>query len=223
MNADKKEMVVLLHGLGRSHLQMKLLERFFRKNHYYVLNINYPSTKKPIEVLAENIWKIIQTQIHHHSTCHFIGYSLGGVIIQAILQSHPVKPIGKIVLLGAPNHGSPIADRFKHHTWFKRIFGPAGTSLGSNNQLIYPLSKSLNLQIGCIAANISGYLSMSYPISSFLIKKPHDGRVTIQSAQLQSMRDYLEIQCPHFYMPFSKSIRQPILNFFKKGSFTKKD
>lgn len=223
MNLDKKEMVVLLHGLGRSHLQMKVLERFLKRNHYHVLNINYPSTKQTIKTLAQHIWQTIQTQGNHHSTCHLIGYSLGGVIIQAMLQSHPSDHIGKIILLGAPNHGSPIADKFKNHSWFKSAFGPAGVSLGSRGQLIYPLPKSITQPIGCIASSITGCLSITYPLSSFFIEKPHDGRVTTESAQLETMSDYLEIQCPHFYMPFSATIRQPILYFLKNGTFSKKD
>ena len=45
--------VVLLHGLARTSRSMRPMEKYLIKNGFTVLNINYPSRKKPIEELSE--------------------------------------------------------------------------------------------------------------------------------------------------------------------------
>ena len=47
-----KECVVLLHGLGRTRLSMRALQRDLENGGFCVWNKSYPSTKKSIEELS---------------------------------------------------------------------------------------------------------------------------------------------------------------------------
>jgi hypothetical protein len=47
-----RECVILLHGLGRTCHSMSSLESILKRNNYFVVNENYPSTKKSIETIA---------------------------------------------------------------------------------------------------------------------------------------------------------------------------
>ena len=48
-----QEVVVLLHGLGRTSRSMASLENTLSQHGYHTVNIGYPSTQEPIEQLAE--------------------------------------------------------------------------------------------------------------------------------------------------------------------------
>ena len=49
----KDEYVILLHGMGRTKWSMQKIERHLVKNGYHTININYPSTREPIDTISE--------------------------------------------------------------------------------------------------------------------------------------------------------------------------
>ena len=60
---------------------------------------------------------------------HFVGYSMGGLIIRAYLQKYRPQHLGRVVMLGTPNQGSEVADAIRHFWLYRRFYGPAGQEL----------------------------------------------------------------------------------------------
>ncbi|MFM9890714.1 MAG: esterase/lipase family protein [Rickettsiales bacterium] len=54
--------VIVLHGIFRTHRSMRKLVNFLEKDVFEVLNLGYPSTKHPIETIAD----VIHPSICHH-------------------------------------------------------------------------------------------------------------------------------------------------------------
>lgn len=92
--------VVLLHGIFRTHRSMRGLAKFLEKNGYTILNINYPSTRQSIEEIARHIHPAIDEFSENIAgKLHFIGYSMGGLVIRAYLHRFQPKNLGRVIML----------------------------------------------------------------------------------------------------------------------------
>src|ERR1700758_1518490 len=106
--------VVILHGIFRTRRSMAKLTRFLEENGYKTLNLGYPSTRKSIEEIVEHIHPAVQEfSSGIRGKLHFVGYSMGGLVIRRYLYCFRPKNLGRVVMLGAPNHGSEAADFIK--------------------------------------------------------------------------------------------------------------
>ncbi len=213
-----KDGVIILHGILRTNRSMKKLSSLLEKNGYQTLNLNYPSTKQTIEEIAQHL----HPQIHEFATktsgkIHFVGYSMGGLVIRAYLNRFSVERLGRIVMLATPNNGSEIADLVKNRWFFHKIYGPAGQQLVTKFENAEIIFGSVNYELGIIAGNRS-----INPICSLVIGKPSDGTVSINSTKLDGMKDHLVIPSSHTFFPRNKKALLQTLNFIENGSFNKK-
>lgn len=98
--------VVILHGIARSNKHMQKLATYLQKDGFDVINLSYPSTTYAIEDLTEIINKEISQRAAEDKRIHFIGYSMGGLMVRALIHKYNYKNLGKVVQLAPPNQGS---------------------------------------------------------------------------------------------------------------------
>jgi poly(3-hydroxyalkanoate) synthetase len=68
---------------------MRGLAEFLEQSGYDVLNIGYPSTKHDLEKLSDIIHQQIDNFISSRpAKIHFVGYSMGGLLIRAYLKKY---------------------------------------------------------------------------------------------------------------------------------------
>ena len=114
------EQVILLHGYGRSASAMRPMAQRFINQGYTVHTLSYGSLTKSIDEIETEITQEID-QILQKSTLktHFVGHSLGGLMVRAYLGKRELKQLGRVVILGSPNQGTPAVDYFKKKWWFR--------------------------------------------------------------------------------------------------------
>ena len=140
MNTSKKEAVVLLHGLGLCALYMKKIEFVLQREGYAVINIDYSSRKNDIDRLTDLIkQRLIVIGIDSYEKVHFIGHSLGSILIRNLLSLSNLSNQGSVIALAPPNRGSLLADRLKSINLFCSFFGPAAVQLGTNSSFLEQL------------------------------------------------------------------------------------
>lgn len=208
------EKIVLLHGIMRTSWSMRRLGKFLERNGYEVLNLHYPSTKFPIEAIIEVIHpKIIE--FSKGAKLHFIGHSMGGLIIRAYINRY--KPdIGKVIMLGTPNNGSEVADILKSFSLYKKLYGPAGQQLITDQNNFKNIFGKTEFELGVIAGN----KAINF-ITSGMIKKENDGLVSVESTRTDNMKDHMVLPCDHTFLPSYKIVWRQVLNFLKDGFFIK--
>ncbi len=212
-----KECVILLHGLARTSVSMNKLEKRLQQHGYKVINYDYPSRKATVEELSE---LAIMDALHSCeqdraiATVHFITHSMGGILVRQYLARHECPKLGRVVMLSPPNRGSEIIDRLAHLPGFRFINGLAGLQLGTGENDIPKSLGPANFELGIITGNRSINLLLSC-----LIPGRNDGKVSLQSAQLEGMSDFLVLPHTHpFIMKSDTAIRQSI-HFLQHGSF----
>jgi pimeloyl-ACP methyl ester carboxylesterase len=208
------EYVIVLHGILLNANHMKVLASYIGAKGYSVININYPSTQKNLEELVESVWIDISSQLIENKPVHFICYSMGGLLVRAMLNKYRPLMLGRVVLIGTPNNGSEIADFFKNNWFYKKIFGPAGQQLITDQSNIKHLFGIIDYDLGIIA----GSMSLD-PICSRLIKEKNDGKVSINSTKLAGMKDHIIIKSSHMFLPYSKQVLSQTVYFLQHGSF----
>lgn len=212
-----QDCVVLLHGLGRTTWSMRQIENALNQSGYIVINQSYLSREKSINDLSAIVGDgIRQCQPHQPAAIHFVTHSLGGILVRAYFQNHPVNNVKRVVMLGPPNHGSEIVDRFKDSWWFKWLTGPTGQQLGTNADSLPNSLKPIAVEIGIIAGHTS-----SDPWFSSLFSGANDGKVSVESTKLPEMKDFIQVEHGHTFMANSRKVIEQIQSFLATGYFSR--
>jgi esterase/lipase len=214
-NSGKEgDYVVILHGLIISNKYMQSFASYLKKNGFDVINLNYPSTSYNLQELTEIINQEIILKTTQYKKIHFVGFSLGGLLIRAIINKYHYPNLGRVVQLAAPNKGSEVANFLKDFKIYKKFAGPVGQQLITDQQSIKDLLGKVNYELGVIAGSFSLDL-----ISSLIIPGPNDGKVSIESTKVEGMTDHMVVKVAHTLFPFSKTVKEQTLHFLKEGKF----
>jgi pimeloyl-ACP methyl ester carboxylesterase len=209
--------VVLLHGILRTPLSMMGFERFFKKRGFCVLNLGYPSRKHDLSSLIGRIHDPIQKFRETFSgNIHFVGYSMGGLLVR--IYGHRYHPVGlgRIVLIGTPNRGSEVADYLQQYAFYRWFFGPAGQQLITDQSGFLDLFAPISAEIGVIAGNKS-----VPPFGFTMAGRQNDGTVSVASTHLPGEKDHLTLPCSHEGLLISQKVREQALSFLRNGYFAK--
>jgi hypothetical protein len=208
------ECVVVLHGMGRTAYSMDEIEKVLRGAGYRVWNKAYPSLSETIETLSQQtIDEALQyCREHSDSSIHFVTHSLGGILLRHYLQTNNIDGLGKVLMLSPPNHGSEIVDKYKDNWLFRTVMGPAFLQLGTDGivQTLQPIAGT----IGIITGNVS-----SDPWFSDAIPGPDDGKVSVESAKLAEMQDFLIVPAGHTFIMDDAMVVQQVQHFLREGRF----
>ena len=208
--------VVLLHGLARDASSMDAMAAALRGAGYRVCNVAYPSREHPIAELAARFVapSVARCNPDAAAPVDFVTHSLGGIIVRELARTGAVPAIGRVVMLGPPNHGSEVVDAVGDWRVFDAIHGPAGRELGTGEGSVPQRLGPATIEVGIIA----GSDSINW-INSLIIPGADDGKVSVQSARLEGMRDLVIVAVSHpFLMKDDEVIRQA-LRFLALGCF----
>jgi len=208
------ECVVLLHGLARSHHSMAKLEKALAKQGYSTINRAYPSTKYPIEELAEDTIPKALAHCFNAAKVHFVTHSLGGILVRQYLNKHTIKNLGRVVMLGPPNKGSNIVNTLHWIPGYKFINGPAGMQIETEESSLPNQLGSANFELGVIA----GTRTVN-PLLSLMLEKPNDGKVSVESTKIAGMTDHIELPVTHTFMMNNKAVISQVVSFLHTGIF----
>ncbi|MCB1783285.1 MAG: alpha/beta hydrolase [Alphaproteobacteria bacterium] len=217
MPEKPQELVVLLHGILRSKLDMLPLTKFLKDKGYDTLNILYPSREKNLEDLSDFVHEKI---VHHPGydesvPLNFVTHSMGGLITRYYIARLAPKNLGKVVMLGPPNTGSEFADWLSDTQAFAPLFhafyGPAGPQLRTDykhidGEITYPL--------GVIAGSAS-----VNPLAPWILDGEHDGIVPVERTKIEGMTDHIVIPTSHSFMMFNQDVMDQVLAFLKNARF----
>lgn len=212
---EKQDYVILLHGMGRTRHSMKRMEKGLARHGYKVINMGYPSTSDSIEILVKKLDEIIKAECKDRSRkINFVTHSLGGILVRYYLKKRRDINVGRVVMLSPPNSGSEIVDRLKDVRLYELVTGPAGQRLGTGTNDLPRTLGPVDFDLGVIAGDRS-----FNPFYSGLINGSDDGKVSVESAKVAGMKDFLVVHYSHTFIMQKKAIIQQVLHFLQHGRF----
>jgi hypothetical protein len=140
---------------------------------------------------------------------------LGGIIVRQIAASTSDINIGRVVMLSPPNHGSEVVDKLRGLLLFRLINGPAGQELGTDPQSLPRSLGEPTFDLGIITGNRS-----VNPILSMLIPGDDDGKVSLGSARLAAMKDFIVISASHPFIRKNRAAVAQTIQFLRDGTFS---
>lgn len=208
------EGVVLFHGIMRTAKSLARLAAHLEAEGFKVLNVGYPSTTLPLGEIAEAVHDDVSAFAAQMGTVHFVGFSMGGLVIRTYLQAHRPDNLGRVVMIGTPNNGSEVADLLKDVGVFRRIMGPAGQQLVTDQSSFRHLFGEVGYELGVIAGrNIN-------PVARAIFGAPNDGKVSVASTFLPGCRDHIVVRRNHTFIPLAKKVHSETATFLRTGRFS---
>lgn len=208
--AAGREIAVLVHGLWMHGIVMQWQGRCLRQTGFDAIAYSYPSTRLSVTENAD----LLALFAHKldASTLHWVGHSLGGLVILRMLERDPALPPGRIVLLGPPYGGTHAGTSLARSRLGKRMLGRGISELAElQKQARFP-----GREIGVIAGN--------YPLGlgrvvAWDLPLPNDGAVTVAETQVAAACDRIELPVTHTGMLFSRRVAQQTAAFLRAGRF----
>lgn len=210
--------VILVHGLRANSKTFLKMEKALLAEGYNICRVDYPSTEYTIEALADTVLIEAVHRCHQagSDSLYFVGHSMGGILIRYFLQENEVSPLGKVVFISAPNHGTELVNKLEWSTLFQKFNGPGGMQLGAAED---DFIQSLELPDYNFAV-IMSERSIN-PVESMLISGKDDGRVPIESARLEGMQDFVLVKTNHHFSMKNDATIKQVISYLKTGQFVK--
>ena len=204
-----KAIVVLVHGLWVNGLEMGWLRRRLESARHQTTQFTYPTRSNSPFESAMDLNDFVRRQAAE--TVHFVGHSLGGIIIRHLFHHFPQQRPGRVVTLGTPHNGSTAAAGLASYLAGQYLLGRS-TQHGLLGAVPpWPAGHEL----GSIAGNRRLGLGLLIPG----LPQPSDGTVAVAETRLAGMTDHIELPVSHTAMLFSEAVVQQTCQFLQTGSF----
>lgn len=200
MNGQREpELVVLVHGMGRTPLAMLPLARSLRRQGFDVLNFGYSSYGPSIEQIGRRLQERLTQRLMERpvAAVHFVGHSLGNIIIRWLLEHARPEPLGRVVMLAPPNRGARVADR------------------------LAPYLKWLLKAIAELTTDADGMAVRMAPprgVAQAIIAGSRDGKVRVEETRLPGATAHRIVAAGHTFIMMKREVQALVARFLCKGS-----
>lgn len=211
--------VVLVHGLDWFRDTMQPAADYLHAQGYDTINVRYPTRRiSSTAEAAQWVRQVIDTQcLDKGKRIHLVAHSMGALVVRTYLADGKPSRLGRVVLLAAPNQGTPLADALRWKPLAK-IFSPAAAdSCGLKGRAEAPtkILPSVDYSPGVLMGNQPGW----FPYLSPFLDGPDDGVVPVSSGRLDGMSALRVVKTSHTAMPRNRETLQEVGRFLKTGRF----
>ena len=214
------EYVILLHGFGHNAHTMNHLKQYLEQKSFSTYSIEYDSLTQDIDEIRSHVFSRINNFIPETGNIHFVGFSLGGLIVRSYLDQYSPENLGNVVLLGTPNQGTPLVDQLQKRWWFPIISPfkpPVLESLSVRSFQLFNDFRPIDYNLGVIAGRV-GHNSFGIEIEG-----ENDGHVPVESARVEGMREMIVLNIDHMSLIADRYVFFQTAHFFKFGRFLSSD
>lgn len=204
-----RESVVLVHGIWMNGLEFWRLRRSLTRAGYECHVFKYHVWGKSLADTATRLHEFAETL--DTPVVHFVGHSLGGIVLMHLFDQFPFIKKGRVVLLASPVNGSVVSKRLACTPITRWTLGQSkDRGLGGD----VPEWKGVR-EIGTISG------SFPFGVGLFIggLHTPHDGTVSVEETQLKGAADSLVMPVGHMTMLLSPKVAQEVVVFLQTGRF----
>jgi pimeloyl-ACP methyl ester carboxylesterase len=204
--------VVYVHGLwmpGEESLVLKT--RLSREFGLALHAFRYSAATTAMNLISERLAEFVHALASPE--VHFVGHSLGGLVIYRFLERFPDQPPGRVVFLGTPS----VASRAAEHA---ARFAPVAHLMGQSvaEELLQPRERhwSQPRALGIVAGTQP--LGLGQLLAHF--REPNDGTVAVSETRMPGATDHISLPVSHLGMLVSARVAHETGRFLTYGHFS---
>jgi pimeloyl-ACP methyl ester carboxylesterase len=207
-----KTAAVFVHGLFLNGAEFTLLRRRLAAQYgFETLRFNYPTVRGSMAATLDQLRRFVARI--DAERIHFVGHSLGGVVLCRYFENEPDPRAGRVVLLGSPTLGSRSARAVARHAWLRRVIGPlvAEELVDSTAARCWNCGSELGLIAGTRALGLGRFFAR--------FEEESDGTVAVSETKLPGHTAHLALPVSHMGMLTSSQVARQVGSFLGNGRF----
>lgn len=204
-----REAVVLVHGIWCGPALMAPLAARLRRCGFQTHRFGYPSVRRSPAKNAALLRDFVAGL--NAPVVHFVGHSLGGLVILRLLHDYPHQPPGRIVLLGTPLTGSKAAKRLGRWRLGRRMLGRSTEQGLFGDGPAWDGGRALGMVAGTRSVGLGVLLGAS--------GLPGDGAVLLSETRIAGISDHVCVRTSHSGLLFASAAATQVCAFLRRGQF----
>ena len=200
--------VVLAPGLWMPGAAMTLLASRLARAGYLPHVFAYRG-RSPLEGNAARFARFVRESVDGRPA-HFVGHSLGGVLILETLNTHPELPVASAILLGAPVRGCFAGRRLGAARLGRWMMGACG-ELWQEREAVWKRDAPLGV--------LAGTLPLGLGRAFGRLPGPNDGVVRVEETAVDGMAVRALVPVGHSVLIVSPAVGRQVERFMREGRF----
>jgi pimeloyl-ACP methyl ester carboxylesterase len=199
--------VVLVHGLWMPGMAMTALAARLAERGFHPRIFSFSGQSKPMEAHVERLARVARGL----GGAHYVGHSLGGLVVLETLGAHRDVAVGRVVLVGAPVRGCLAAQRFARHGFGRWMLGESERSLLAPRDAAWARPEDLGVIAGSFPLGLGATLGR--------LPGANDGVVRVEETEVRGMRERIVLPVGHSAMLVSARVAAQAASFLGDGKF----
>ncbi len=186
----------------------------YRLSHDFALTLHafrYSAVASDMSTIAARLADFVRELAEPE--VHFVGHSLGGLVIFRFLERFPDQPPGRVVFLGTPSVASRAAERAGR-------FAPIAHLMGKSvaEELLQPRERSWTHP--CPLGIVAGTQPIGFGQLLAHFDEDNDGTVAVSETRMPGATDHTVLPVSHLGMLLSARVAEETGLFLTQGHFS---
>jgi pimeloyl-ACP methyl ester carboxylesterase len=204
--------VVYVHGLWMPGEESLVLRH--RLAHDFGLPLHafrYSSAFTDMEHIAASLERFVREL--HADSVHFVGHSLGGLVIHRFLERFPEQPPGRALFLGTPAVSSRAAQSAARFAPLAHFWGQSvAEELLHTHERRWERARPLGIIAGSQPLGLGQFLAG--------FEEENDGTVAVSETRMPGATDHITLPVSHLGMLVSARVAHEAGEFLTQGRFS---
>lgn len=201
--------VILAHGLWVPGVVMHPLAARLERAGFRCHGFTYAGRARPLEAHAERLARLARQL----GPAHFLGHSLGGLVVLEALQSDAAIGVGRVMLLGTPAQGCLSGRWLARHTAGRWLLGESEKLWREGGRAArWTRSEALGVIAGTTPFGLGRMIGR--------LPGPNDGVVCVEETAVEGMTERLVLSVSHSAMLVSSRVAENVAAFLAEGRFS---
>jgi pimeloyl-ACP methyl ester carboxylesterase len=213
--ADKREPVILVHGLWMTGLEFGVLRQRLQARYDFDVHVfSYPSMHGNVDEIVAELAELARERAAGTGRVHLVGHSLGGAIVYRALEQGMRDVPGNAVLPGSPLNGSRAASGVGRFSMLRPLIGQHAF-----NELAEPCGRCWSGDSGRSLGAIAGTRPLGTGQFFAHFDEENDGTVAVSETVIPGLNGHMVLPHSHVGMLFANDVAAQVGYFLQHGCF----
>ncbi|MGH8747622.1 MAG: esterase/lipase family protein [Burkholderiales bacterium] len=199
--------VILVHGLWMPRLVMSPMAGRLSRAGYRCHLFDYAGRERPLAANAERLAQFARSV----GPAHFVGHSLGGLVVLEALNANPPLAVERVALLGTPARGCLVARRLAIHGLGRWMLGESEALWREGRAARWTRPEPLAILAGTFPFGLGRTFGR--------LPGANDGVVCVEETRIERASALTALPVSHSGMLLSARVARNLQAFLETGSF----